>query len=178
MKSRISWVAVIGGALVGAPALAARQTGAVEGATQEAQKAGETARQAEEAAETEAKQAGEAMKQQTEKATEEIDRAAEKSKEQIDAEAEKARKGVEEEAAKAEQAMSSDEMEDKLEAKLAKDKQLRGSKIEVDMEDEGTVKLEGSVPTEKARARAVQLASTTKGVKQVKDELRVETVNP
>jgi hyperosmotically inducible periplasmic protein len=50
---------------------------------------------------------------------------------------------------------------------------LRGSDISVDTNQDGVVTLTGTVPSEAARARAVEIARTTKGVRKLEDHLRL-----
>ncbi len=50
---------------------------------------------------------------------------------------------------------------------------LKGSDISVDTEDDGVVRLTGTVTTEAGRARAIQIAKETKGVRHVVDNLRI-----
>jgi hyperosmotically inducible protein len=50
---------------------------------------------------------------------------------------------------------------------------LKGSDISVDTNHEGVVTLTGTVPNEAARARAVEMAQSTKGVRRVVDELKI-----
>jgi hyperosmotically inducible protein len=50
---------------------------------------------------------------------------------------------------------------------------LKGSDINVDTSKEGVVTLNGTVPTEAARSRAVEIARTTKGVRRVVDNLKL-----
>ena len=51
---------------------------------------------------------------------------------------------------------------------------LKGSDIQVGTDHDGVVTLRGTVPSEAARARAVAIARTTKGVRRVVDELKLE----
>jgi hyperosmotically inducible protein len=50
---------------------------------------------------------------------------------------------------------------------------LEGSDIHVDTDRDGAVTLRGTVPNETARARAVEITRSTKGVRRVVDELRL-----
>jgi hyperosmotically inducible protein len=50
---------------------------------------------------------------------------------------------------------------------------LKGSDITVDTDHEGVVTLIGTVPSDAARVRAVELARSTKGVRRVVDELKI-----
>jgi osmotically-inducible protein OsmY len=49
---------------------------------------------------------------------------------------------------------------------------LKGSDISVDTNQNGLVTLTGTVPNERARARAVEIVRTTKGVRKVVDEMK------
>jgi hyperosmotically inducible protein len=51
---------------------------------------------------------------------------------------------------------------------------LKGSDISVDTDHNGVVTLTGTVPNEVARARAVEMAQHTKGVRRVVDSLRLK----
>lgn len=57
-------------------------------------------------------------------------------------------------------------------AKLAQDKELEATKIDVEVTN-GTVVLKGTAPTDAAVMRAVSLAQGTSGVKSVTSELKV-----
>jgi osmotically-inducible protein OsmY len=59
----------------------------------------------------------------------------------------------------------------KLKAKMAGDSVLRGSDIEVETGADGVVTLWGTVPSDEARTRALELARTTEGVRRVYDEM-------
>jgi hyperosmotically inducible periplasmic protein len=50
---------------------------------------------------------------------------------------------------------------------------LKGSDISVDTNQNGVVTLTGTIPNEAARAKAVEIARTTKGVRRVVDELKL-----
>jgi osmotically-inducible protein OsmY len=63
----------------------------------------------------------------------------------------------------------------KVKASLVNDSALKGSDIHVDTDHKGVVVLSGYVPTDGARAHAVSVARETKGVHEVKDELRLKT---
>ncbi len=63
----------------------------------------------------------------------------------------------------------------KVKAKLLADKQVKGTKIEVETEA-NVVTLTGTVPNADVRSKAIQIATTTKGVKGVNaDQLVVKT---
>lgn len=61
----------------------------------------------------------------------------------------------------------------KVKTKILADESLRRSEINVDTTNDGVVTLHGTVPTAAAKARAVQLARETDGVRSVNDKLRV-----
>jgi osmotically-inducible protein OsmY len=63
----------------------------------------------------------------------------------------------------------------KVKASFSNDKALKGSDIHVDTDHKGVVVLSGYVPSDGARAHAVSVARDTKGVHEVKDELRLKT---
>jgi len=50
---------------------------------------------------------------------------------------------------------------------------FKNASIKVDTENRGHVRLQGTVPTEAARAKAVEVARATKGVRDVRDDLIV-----
>ncbi len=50
---------------------------------------------------------------------------------------------------------------------------LKGSDLKVDTDNDGVVTLSGTVPNEAARARAVEIARTTRGVHKVVDNTRL-----
>jgi osmotically-inducible protein OsmY len=62
----------------------------------------------------------------------------------------------------------------KVKASYLTENALKGSDISVDTDDHGVVRLTGTVPTEAARARAVEIARTTKGVRRVDDHLELK----
>jgi len=51
---------------------------------------------------------------------------------------------------------------------------LKGSDMTVDTGNDGVVTLTGTVPNETARARAIEIARTTRGVRKVVDNLKVK----
>jgi hyperosmotically inducible protein len=51
---------------------------------------------------------------------------------------------------------------------------LKGSDLSVDTDHEGVVTLSGTAPNEAARARAVDIAKATKGVRRVVDNIRLK----
>jgi len=68
--------------------------------------------------------------------------------------------------------VSDDEIHDTLRIKLAGDRDVRGTQIEVAVED-GVVTLRGEVFNNKAKKRAGKMAKKHKGVKKVINELTV-----
>lgn len=67
---------------------------------------------------------------------------------------------------------SDGEIHDHVRLKLAGDRDVRGTQIQVEVKD-GVVTLKGQVHSEKARKRAAKLAKKVKGVKKVINELTV-----
>lgn len=61
----------------------------------------------------------------------------------------------------------------KVKASFVGDKKLKGSDIHVDTDHNGVVVLSGYVKSDLARAHAISVARETKGVHEVKDELRL-----
>jgi hyperosmotically inducible periplasmic protein len=59
--------------------------------------------------------------------------------------------------------------------KLAADDLVKAHQINVDSERDGVITLRGTVPSEAAHARAVEIAKKTDGVRQVNDLLKVGT---
>jgi hyperosmotically inducible protein len=60
-----------------------------------------------------------------------------------------------------------------VKVKLAADDLVKAHQINVDSERDGVVTLRGTVPSETAHKRAVEIAKTTDGVRQVNDLLKV-----
>lgn len=67
---------------------------------------------------------------------------------------------------------SDGEIRDELMIKLAGDRDVRGTAIEVTVE-EGVVTLEGTVTDDKAKKRAEKLSKKQKGVKKVVNKIEV-----
>ena len=63
----------------------------------------------------------------------------------------------------------------KVKTSFAGDKKLKGSEIHVDTDHNGVVVLSGFVKNDVARAHALAVARDTKGVHEVKDELRLKS---
>jgi osmotically-inducible protein OsmY len=61
----------------------------------------------------------------------------------------------------------------KLKAQYTTESAFKNASIKVDTENRGHVRLQGTVPTETARAKALEVARSTKGVRDVKDDLIV-----
>jgi hyperosmotically inducible periplasmic protein len=62
----------------------------------------------------------------------------------------------------------------KVKTRIIKDDLLDKSDINVDTDANGLVTLKGTVPTEAARTRALELARTTEGVRKVVDRLEIK----
>jgi osmotically-inducible protein OsmY len=181
---------IVVAALVGGSALALGQTPA-EQAGQEAAKAGQEAKQATDEAKQaadeakqaadEAKQAGKeaekAAKERAETETKEVEEAGKQAKEEIDRETEGAKKKIDE-AAKGQTPSSPAEIEKQLDAALDSDTELRGSAIEVTVDDAGVATLSGTVPNDKVRSKALKRTKDVKGVTAVDDQLQVGRNDP
>jgi osmotically-inducible protein OsmY len=171
---------ILGAALVGETAVAATQTETLQQAEQEAEKASEQAKRAGEEATQAGEEAGKAAKKEAkkeaEKATQQVEEAGAAGKKEIEKETESAKKQIEE-AAKGEPSTPAD-LQERLNAMLAKDSNLRGSKIEAKVEDGGVATLSGTVPSEKARTKAVELTRNTKGITEVRNELEIARADP
>jgi hyperosmotically inducible periplasmic protein len=61
----------------------------------------------------------------------------------------------------------------KVKMKFAADDLVKAHQINVDSERDGVVTLRGTVPSETAHKRAIEIAKTTEGVRQVNDQLKV-----
>ena len=70
-------------------------------------------------------------------------------------------------------AAKDDDVEDRVEAALGKQDNLKAAKIDVDVEN-GVARLTGTVRSQADRLRAAVLTRTTSGVRALKDGLRVE----
>ncbi|MGH9632495.1 MAG: BON domain-containing protein [Bryobacteraceae bacterium] len=73
----------------------------------------------------------------------------------------------------ADKPVSDDAIYDRVRIKLANDREVGRTNIEVSVE-EGVVGLRGTVRQEKLRDKAERIARRVKGVKQVVNELKVE----
>jgi hyperosmotically inducible protein len=123
-----------------------------------------------------------------EKAKDKIDQAEDKAKDRVDANAKAAknnerkvadpdRKVVVERPAQPKTETVGDEVTDswittKVKAQFVGVDVLKGSDISVDTNQNGVVTLTGTVPNERARARAIEIARTTKGVHRIVDQMR------
>jgi osmotically-inducible protein OsmY len=65
----------------------------------------------------------------------------------------------------------------KVKAQFVGEDALKGSDISVDTNRDGVVTLTGTVPNEAARARAIAIAKTTKGVQKVVDAMKLAIDN-
>jgi osmotically-inducible protein OsmY len=167
---------IVGAALVGGGALALGQTPA-EQPTQETGKADQAAKQATDEAKQAGKEAEKAAKEQAETQTKEVEQAGKEAKEQIDQETESAKKQIDE-AAKGQVPPKPADVEKQLDATLGNDTELRGSAIEVSVDDAGVATLSGTVPNDKVRDKAVKKAKDVKGVTAVDNQLQVGRNDP
>lgn len=62
----------------------------------------------------------------------------------------------------------------KIKTEFAKDKQVSALNINVDTDDKGVVTLKGTAKSKAEADKAVSIAKETKGVTQVKNEIRVQ----
>lgn len=69
-------------------------------------------------------------------------------------------------------------VESRVYSRLHWDKPLAGSDLAVEVAEDGSAVLSGTVPTAEARARAVALATETVGVSRVVDHLTVAPARP
>jgi osmotically-inducible protein OsmY len=76
--------------------------------------------------------------------------------------------------AEARQAVERMGLEGRVYARLHWDKALRGATLEIAVRDSEVVVLKGSVPSQEAKEKAVQLAGDTVGVSRVVDNLAVK----
>jgi len=68
---------------------------------------------------------------------------------------------------------SDDELHDKVIARLAADRDVKGGGIDVEVKD-GVVTLRGKIREEKQKVKAERITRKVQGVKQVVNELQVE----
>jgi osmotically-inducible protein OsmY len=107
-------------------------------------------------------------KEGTAKAKEGSDKAIEKSKEGVDKAWDKTKEGV----TKAGDEVSDAWLLSKIKMKFMDEGALKGSDINVDV-DQHVVTLKGTVPSEAARAKAMEIAKNTDGAKRVIDRLTI-----
>ena len=79
---------------------------------------------------------------------------------------------------KAKGAVTNMEIEARVYARIHWDKTLAGSKIELGAPKVGVISLTGTVGSDKAKAKAIELAGDTVGVTEVVDNLKVEAAAP
>jgi len=111
-----------------------------------------------------------------------IDQKTEATKDQIEQKAEADKKNVDQKAmAKSgKETTVGDDVSDawittKLKSQYTTESAFKNASIKVDTENRGFVRLQGTVPTEAARAKALEVARATKGVREVRDDLIVGT---
>ncbi|MDZ4695908.1 MAG: BON domain-containing protein [Deltaproteobacteria bacterium] len=107
-----------------------------------------------------------------------IDDKAERAKDRVDDRADTAKKSVDRNDNVKKEPEAGDEITDawittKIKSQFLGEKALKGSDISVDTENRGMVILSGNIPNEGARKRAMELARTTKGVREVQDKLKM-----
>lgn len=86
-----------------------------------------------------------------------------------------AEEAVREQYARARAAVSRMGVEARVYSRIHWEKNLTGARIDLAAPSEGVIALNGTVPDERARAKAVELARDTVGVTQVIDNLTVQT---
>ena len=113
-----------------------------------------------------------------------IEQKAEASKERIDqkAEADKNRIDQKPVAKTGKETTVGDDVSDawittKLKSQYTTESAFKNASIKVDTENKGFVRLQGTVPNETARAKALEVARSTKGVREVRDDLIVGAKN-
>lgn len=62
----------------------------------------------------------------------------------------------------------------KIKAKMAKDKQVKATRIKVDTDSNGVVQLSGYAGSQAEADKAVSIAQSVKGVVSVRNEIKVE----
>lgn len=92
----------------------------------------------------------------------------------IERSASRAGKRLEQSAGSAGEAISDGWITAKVKSQLAAEKSIKASQIDVDTRDK-VVTLRGTVPSDSARQRALDLARTTRGTVRVIDELHIGT---
>ncbi len=123
----------------------------------------------------------ERIDQRAESTKDNVDKQAEASKESVDRQAEAAKVHVDRTGTLPPPATETGRANDKIDplisasvkVKLAADDLVKAHQINVDSERDGVITLRGTVPSEAAHKRAVEIAKTTNGVRQVNDLLKV-----
>jgi osmotically-inducible protein OsmY len=124
------------------------------------------------------------IEDRAEKAKDRVDERADRAKDRLDANAKRAehpdtdRHVVVERPNQPKNDSAGDEVTDtwittKVKAQFIGVDALKGSDISVDTNQNGVVTLTGTVPTERARAKAIDLVRNTKGVRKVVDEMKL-----
>ena len=128
--------------------------------------------------------AGDEVESRTERAADRAERQSDRAAERAERKAERARDKTERKAEDAKDRTRvqgdtiGEEVTDtwittKVKATFVGDDALKGADISVDTESKGVVTLTGTVPNEAARSHAVEAARGVKGVRSVRDQLRV-----
>jgi len=128
-----------------------------------------------------ADQRAEAARDSAEATKDSADRRAEAAKENVDRKSEAAKEHVEKTGrmppTAAEPARANEKIDPlitaKVKMKFAADELVKAHQINVDSDRDGVVTLRGTVPSETAHRRALEIAKTTAGVRQVNDQLKV-----
>lgn len=170
-KGFISWGLALGIGLPGGMAtISSAQAEDTQSAGTAAKEAGEAAKQAGEAAE----QAGDAAKSAGTAAEEAGDQAGTATKGASEGPSEKASATTHKASGTASSAKSRDaRLEEAVESRLEKGEMAEGIQVQT---KNGVVTLTGTVESEAMRTRIVDAATETKGVKDVNDHIKVETV--
>jgi hyperosmotically inducible protein len=124
------------------------------------------------------------IEDRAEKAKDRVDERADRAKDRLDANAKRAehpdtdRHVVVERPNQPKNDSAGDEVTDswittKVKAQFIGVDALKGSDLSVDTNQNGVVTLTGTVPNERARAKAIEIVRTTKGVRKVVDELKL-----
>jgi hyperosmotically inducible protein len=135
-------------------------------------KVGDAAEKTGEAVGTAAKATGKAVGTAAEKTADAVGVGADKTKESTTSAGQKTKQKTTEAAKKTGEVVTDAAITTAVKTKLLGDGKTPGLKIDVDT-DNGVVTLTGDVATAEARAEALRLARTTKGVKRVVDKLTV-----
>jgi hyperosmotically inducible protein len=117
------------------------------------------------------------IEDRAEKAKDRVDERADRAKEHVD-HPDKDRHVVVERPNQPKNDSAGDEVTDswittKVKAQFIGVDALKGSDISVDTNQNGVVTLTGTVPNEHARARAIEIVKTTKGVRKVVDDMKL-----